>query len=95
MMLRTIPPIVLITRYAELKELQQQVAKAQERQRKRSDQLDEFQYIGAQLLGKAVTVLQVVQDDKKEVNSKMVEHPLKQDHLTCQDVAEKFKAQVP
>ena len=24
----------------------------------------------------------------------MVEHPLKQDHLTCQDVAEKVKAQV-
>ena len=35
-----------------------------------------------------------MKDRKKEVNYKMVEHPLKQDRLTCQDVVEKVKTQV-
>ena len=45
--LRTMLPIVSITWSAKLKELHQQVVKAQERQQKRSDQLDEFQEIEA------------------------------------------------
>ena len=76
-MLRTMPQIVSITQLAGLKELHQQVVKAQEWQRKRSDQLDEFQEIGTQLLGKAVIVLHAVQDGKKEVNAKMLDNPLK------------------
>ena len=46
------------------------------------------------MLVKEVTALQVVQDGKKEVNVKMVEHPLKQDLLGCQNLAEKIKMQV-
>ena len=83
-----------ITWSAKLKELQQGVAKAQERQWKCNDQLGEFQDIGTQLPGKGVVVPQAVHDGKKEVNSKMVDHSLKQDHLTFQDIAVKFKAQV-
>ena len=49
------------------------VAKAQERQQKRSDQLDEFEETGAQLSAKVVSV----QDGKKEINANIVEHPLK------------------
>ena len=86
------PPIVQITRSTELKELQQQVGKAQEW--KRNDQLDEFQEIGAQLSVKAVVALQAMQEGKKEVNAKLVEHPLKQDLLESQDLAEKIKTQV-
>ena len=71
------PPIIHITWLAELKELHQWVGKAQERQRKRNDQLDEFQEIGAKLSVKAVAALQEFQDGKKEVNANMVEHPLK------------------
>ena len=78
----------------QLKELQQWVRKAQECQRKHNDQLDKFQEIGAQLLVKVVTALQVVQEGKKEVNAKMVEHPLKQDLLGSQDLVEKIKTQV-
>ena len=88
------PPLVSITWSTELKELQQWIGKAHEQQWKHSDQLDEFQEIGAQLSVKAVSSLQAVQDDKKEFNAKMVEYPLKQDCFMCQDVAEKFKAQV-
>ena len=52
MMLRTLPPILSITRSEELKELQKRVAKTMERQQKSSYQLDAFQDIGTQLLGK-------------------------------------------
>ena len=75
--LRTIPPLVSITRSTKLKELQQRVGKAQEQQWKRNDHLNEFQEIGSQLLVKAVATLQAMQDGKKEVNAKMVEHQLK------------------
>ena len=68
------------------------MGKAQEWQQKHSDQLDEFQEIGAQLSVKAIAALQVMQDGKKKVNANMVEHSLKHDHLMCQDVANKFKA---
>ena len=94
MALRTMPPIVHITQSMELKDLLQRVGKAQERQRKRNDQLDEFQEIGAQLLVKAVVVLQAVQEGKKEVNENMVENLLKQYFLRIQDLAEKIKTQV-
>ena len=43
---------------------------------------------------KAVTALQVVQEGKKEVNAKLVEHPLKHDFLESQDIAEKIKTQL-
>ena len=38
--------------------------------------------------------MQDVQDGKKMVNTKLVEHPVKQDLLGCQDEAEKVQAQV-
>ena len=43
---------------------------------------------------KAVTALQVVQEGKKEVTAKLVEHPLKQDLLGSQEIAGKIQAQV-
>ena len=41
-----------------------------------------------------VVALQAMQDNKKEVNVNMVEHPLKQDLIGSQDIAEKIQAQV-
>ena len=43
---------------------------------------------------KVVATLQAVQEGKKEVNSKMVEHSLKQDFLACQDLAKQIKTKV-
>ena len=43
---------------------------------------------------KLVATLQAVQEGKKEVNAKLVEHPLKWDFLRSQDLAEKIKTQV-
>ena len=40
---------------------------------------------------KGVVALQDVQEVKKEVNAKLVEHPLKQDLLGSRDIAEKIK----
>ena len=40
------------------------------------------------------TNFQASTDGKKELNEKMVEHPLKQDLLGCQDLAKKVKTQV-
>ena len=40
---------------------------------------------------KEVVVLQAMQEGKKEVNEKLVEHPLKQDFLGSQDLAVKIK----
>ena len=58
--LRVMPPILHITRSAKLKELQKRVRKVRERQQRRSEQLDQFQDIGAQLSVKVVFALQVV-----------------------------------
>ena len=43
---------------------------------------------------KEVTMLQDLEEGKKEENKKMVEHPLNQDLLGCQDLDEKIKTWV-
>ena len=60
--LKAMPLMVQITPTTELKDLQQRVARAQERQQKRREQLDEFQNIDGQLAVKAVATLQDVQE---------------------------------
>ena len=77
--LREMLPVVQITRSAELKELQQRVGKARERQQRRSEQLDRFQDIGVHLSVNAIYALQVMHERKNEVVDKLVEHPLVQD----------------
>ena len=84
--------MIQLTRSTELIELQQRVAKAQEWQHKCNAQLEEFQDIGAYLDIKALVMLQVVQDGKNTLNTKLVEHPVKQDLLRCQDEAKKVHA---
>ena len=63
--LRALPPVVQITKSAQLKELQQSVVKAWEHQQRRSTQLDEFQDIGVQLSVYEVATLQAVQEGRK------------------------------
>ena len=64
------------------------------RQQRHSTQLDEFQEIGAQLSVKVVSALQAVQEGKKEVTNKMVEHPLAHDLTGSREIAEKVKEHV-
>ena len=52
-------------------------------------QLDEFQYLGLNLYVKVVFALQEVQEGKKEIIDKMVEHPLVHDLTGSQEIVEK------
>ena len=92
--LRALPLVVHITKCVELKELQQHVVKDQKCQRQRSMQLDEFQDLGTQISVKEFVSLQVVQEGKKEVAEKIMEHPLAHDLTGSWEIAEKVKAQV-
>ena len=57
-------------------------------------QLEEFQDIGAQLSLKVVTTLQSVQDDRRDVNANIVEHPLECEVRECMEINDKVKEQV-
>ena len=74
--LKGMPPVVQVTKVVELKALQQRVAKSRDHHQRHTSQLDEFQYVGAQLLVKAVSVMQEVQEGRKDVTTKIDEHPL-------------------
>ena len=87
------PPIVQVTKIAELKALQQHVTKMRECQC-RTTQLKEFQDIGEQLSLKAVNALQAVQESRREVTATIVEHLLEQDVEDCMGISDKIKAQV-
>ena len=94
MKLREIPPVFQITRFAELKELQQHIRKAREIQQRTIEKLDEFQDLGAHLSAKVVAALKATQEGKKEVVEKMVEHPFKHNLTGSQEIAEQVKEQV-
>ena len=82
--------MVQITLATELKDLQQRVARAQERQQKHHKHLDEFQEICGQLDVKFVTMLQAIQENWQLVDSKVSEEHLVQQTLTnCQSIASK------
>ena len=74
-----------------MKELQQCVGKAQEWQRKRTEQLDKFQDIGVQTYVKEITELMTKKEGKKEVSTNTVEHPLKHYLTGIQKITEKFQ----
>ena len=93
-LLKEMPLVVQIMKATELKELQQCVTKEREHQQRRTMQLEEFQYIGAQLSMKAVSALQVVQDGCRDVTAKITKHPLERKVTECREVNEKVKEQV-
>ena len=57
-------------------------------------QLDEFQDIGAQLFIKEASILQVVQEGRKDVTEKIAEHPLAREVTESWETTEKIKEQV-
>ena len=88
------PLVVQIRKSEEMKELQQGVGKAQERQGRQSEYLDEFPYIGVHLSIKVIIVLTNMQEGKKEVAAKIVEHPVKDYLIGSREIVEKVQEQV-
>ena len=68
-----------ITKAPDLKDLQQRVSSARERQQQRSVQLDKFQEIGAQLPMRVGSIVEAAQVNKKNIAAKMVGHPANHD----------------
>ena len=60
----------------------------------RTMQLEEFQEIGSQLSLKVVIVFQEVEDGQRDVNGKIVEHPLEREVTECMEIGDKVKDQV-
>ena len=92
--LKVMPLVVQITKAPDLKDLQQCVTKKRECQKRHTTQLDEQQDIGAQISMKAVSVMQVVLDGRRDVIDKIVEHPLEREVIECRETNEKIKEQV-
>ena len=56
--------------------------------------MDEFHEIGAQISVKEISTLWEVQEGKKEITNKKVEHPLAHDLTGSQEIIEKVKEHV-
>ena len=56
--------------------------------------MDEFQDIGAQLFVKAVSMLQEVQNGRRDVTANIIEHPLEREVIEIHEISERIKEQV-
>ena len=92
--LKTISPVVQVSKVVDLKAPQQRANKERERHQCDTTQLDEYQDIGEKLTLKVFNAFQATQESHEKVTKKLMENPTEKDEEECLEIRMEIKEAV-